>query len=307
MGIDVNAAQLLIRARRLGIPFERVATLGRQGLHLPPKRLAALFRAQSWPLDTDVERRLTGSDSPFADDFLTALGAREVVAIDASAYEGASIVHDMNCPIPASLQNAFDVVFDGGTLEHVFHFPQAIENCMRLVRPGGVFLAFTPTNNFCGHGFYQFSPELWYRVLCPENGFRIESVVAWEDVPGSRFFEIPNPETMHSRVEFLTEKETYLFVQARKLEDIPLLAQPAPQQSDYVAAWSGPQGGKAPAPFPPGSWQGRLRELYHGLGVLKSLRSTVFQRLMDRAYRTGQLRANVRSYFRPLLDLRVQG
>ena len=60
----------------------------------------------------------------------------------------------------------FDVVYDGGTLEHVFNFPVALRNAMELLRPGGrLFTIHTCANNLCGHGFYQFSRELFYRTL----------------------------------------------------------------------------------------------------------------------------------------------
>jgi 2-polyprenyl-3-methyl-5-hydroxy-6-metoxy-1,4-benzoquinol methylase len=56
-------------------------------------------------------------------------------------------------------------VFDGGTLEHIFDYPTAIKNCMKMVKPGGHLLLTTPANNWFGHGFYQFSPELFYSFV----------------------------------------------------------------------------------------------------------------------------------------------
>jgi hypothetical protein len=54
----------------------------------------------------------------FAEDILAPLGF-EVSSVDASDYEGATIVHDLNIPIPRELVEQFDIVWDGGTLEHV--------------------------------------------------------------------------------------------------------------------------------------------------------------------------------------------
>ena len=97
---------------------------------------------------------------------------KDTISIDASAYENATMVHDMNLPVGDELKQKFSVVIDGGTLEHVFNFPTAIRNCMEMLKVGGHFFAHTMANNFMGHGFYQFSPELFYRVFSPENGFR---------------------------------------------------------------------------------------------------------------------------------------
>ena len=60
----------------------------------------------------------------------------------------------MNEAIPDSLKGKFSCVLDGGTLEHVFNFPQAIKNAMEIVAIGGHFLGVVPANNFSGHGFY---------------------------------------------------------------------------------------------------------------------------------------------------------
>ena len=48
--------------------------------------------------------------------------------MDASAFEGANFVHDLNNPIPEELHCKYDAVVDGGTLEHVFNVPVAFAN-----------------------------------------------------------------------------------------------------------------------------------------------------------------------------------
>jgi len=42
----------------------------------------------------------------------------------------------MSQPIDTIHKNKYDLVFDGGTLEHVFNFPVAIKNCMEMVKVG---------------------------------------------------------------------------------------------------------------------------------------------------------------------------
>jgi hypothetical protein len=36
--------------------------------------------------------------------------------------------------------------------------------------------AVTPANNQMGHGFYQFSPELFFRVFSQENGYLLRAL-----------------------------------------------------------------------------------------------------------------------------------
>gem|GEM_PF-2240506 len=113
-----------------GVSLGRVLTLGRQTTLLNSRDYRALMAR-------------VGVDSvppmpTFADDVLLAMGGTEVVSMDFSAYEGATLLHDLNDPIGEELRESFDLVFEGGTLEHVFEFPVAIASCMRLLRQGAV-------------------------------------------------------------------------------------------------------------------------------------------------------------------------
>jgi hypothetical protein len=109
---------------------------------------------------------------------------------------------------------------------------------MELLKVGGTFVTSTPANNFMGHGFYQFSPELFFRLFCPENGFRLDRMLAFEyELVGARY-EVVDPKNLRRRVELMaTGARIELWVEARKVEaqpgDLPLF----PQQSDYTALW----------------------------------------------------------------------
>lgn len=120
-----------------------------------------------WPPpqgEDEFRKAVTGTTWRF-EPLARALGAGNVSSCDFSGYEKATLIHDLNVPIGPEWHERFDMVIDGGTLEHVFNFPVAIANCMNLVKTGGHLLLFSPSNNMCGHGFYQFSPELFFRVL----------------------------------------------------------------------------------------------------------------------------------------------
>lgn len=185
--------------------------------------------------DAEVGRILTEADG-FAEPLLQLLGAEHICSVDASSYEGASTVHNMNLPIPDSLRSAFSVVIDAGTLEHIFDFPTAIKNCMEMVQEGGHLLLMTPANNFMGHGFYQFSPELFFRVCSEENGYEIARAILCEVEPDAQWYEVVDPARARRRVELVNSRPAYLLIQARKVRNAPILAA-APQQSDYTVAW----------------------------------------------------------------------
>ena len=155
MGLDTKATQFLLAARGSGVSFERIATIGRHRLYVTPAWLRSRLRAVGIDLDTAATAKLFEDANGYAEPLLQALGAARIISLDASSYEGASRVADLNAEIAPDLENAFTTVLDSGSLEHVFDFRAAIANCMRMVAPGGHLLIVTPANNMAGHGFYQ--------------------------------------------------------------------------------------------------------------------------------------------------------
>jgi SAM-dependent methyltransferase len=239
MGLETNAAALLLKIRRDDVPFGRVLTLGHQHLHLEPAAYRRVLARLGQPLTEEVPE--------YADSLLEALGATTVEALDASTYEGATRLHDLNEPVPASWHEQFDLVFDGGTLEHVFNFPTALRNCMQMVKPGGRFVTVTMPNNWCGHGFYQFSPELFFRALGPENGFSVVEMY-FADVEGRYFYRVVDPAAVRGRVQLWTSDPVFLLVHARRDAVCDIFSR-VPQQSDYVSGWAADRSAPRPKRF----------------------------------------------------------
>ena len=236
MGLDTNGCRFLLQCRKQGVDFSTTSMIGRQGLHLSKQDLADMLGSFGHRVGEKEMDAIATANKGFADTLLRFLGAREVHSFDNSGYEGATHVHDMNREIPEDFKNRYSVVLDGGTLEHVFNFPVALKNCMEMVCVGGHYLSITPTNNFCGHGFYQFSPELFFSVFTAANGFEIVSVMAFEDRPNAPFHAVMSPMQIQRRVVITGSHPTYLAVMAKKTAISPIF-QTTPQQSDYVAKW----------------------------------------------------------------------
>jgi hypothetical protein len=132
------------------------------------------------------------------------------------------------------------VVVDSGSLEHIFHVPHALRSCVQMAAVGGHVLILTPANNFMGHGFYQFSPDLFYRVLAPAYGFRLERLLIHEAAPNAPWYRVADPAALGRRVQLLNSFHTTLLVQARKVAAVDNW--PGwPQQSDYAAQWAAHQ------------------------------------------------------------------
>jgi SAM-dependent methyltransferase len=230
---------MLLEARRRGTAFDRVLTFGRIELAVLPRQASDLLRAEGLSHENVAALAALPRSAQFAEPVFAALGAREVLSLDASAYQAASLVHDMNQPLPDSMKQGFDVVFDGGSIEHVFNFPVAIRNCMELLKPGGSLIIHTAANNCMGHGFYQFSPELFYRVFSPDNGFEVVRMVVHGSGPFGSWYDVADPAVIRSRVELISFMPTQLLLHVRRSRVVPIFAR-APQQSDYVTEWDRP-------------------------------------------------------------------
>ena len=257
MGLDANGTKfLLYAARRHGVDFARTATLGRQSLLASDEQLEENFRLAGVRATGDELARIGGVPGRYSEEFLQKLGASAVTSFDASAYEGASVVHDMNRPIGDEHKGKFACVLDGGTLEHVFNYPAALKNALEMVELGGHFLAITPTNNFLGHGFYQFSPELFFNVLDEPNGYELLDLIFFEDVPGAAWHKVANPRSVRGRVTLVNTRPAYLLVVAKRTA-VKEIFREFPTQSDYAAAWD-PSGGDANAAAGAPSLAGRI-------------------------------------------------
>jgi hypothetical protein len=266
MGLDSQGARFLLYAKSLNVDFSRTAVIGRQGLHLRPSDLRRILQRFAFPTAEETVRSIFLNSDGYAEEFLRYLGANETHSFDYSSYEGATHIHDMNQPIPGDLRGRYSMVLDGGSLEHVFNFPTALRNGMEMVRVGGHYLGITPTNNFTGHGFYQFSPELFFSAFTDANGYELISVIACEENPdpNAQWFAVRSPKQKNSRVGFVNSVPTYLFILAKRVSERAIFAS-IPQQSDYISTWKNPRwkdpsiGDESTAPDLLGSFRDFLR------------------------------------------------
>lgn len=182
MGISRGTAKILLN--ELGRKrFEgRILTLGRQDIYFTQN---ALYKIVSgFGFDLASQKSVTHSRKPdlaekgyISDDcFFKAIGFAECKSLDYSDYEGASYIFDLSSRgVPDHLIEAFDVIFDGGTIEHVFHIPNALENLYKMLRTGGRIIHISPSSNHIDHGFYMFSPTLFYDFY-KANKFQINAL-----------------------------------------------------------------------------------------------------------------------------------
>jgi 2-polyprenyl-3-methyl-5-hydroxy-6-metoxy-1,4-benzoquinol methylase len=169
MGISRSALELILRygvQRR----WEGVAlTLGRQSLGFSRDELVSSAQSIGYKLEVPA-----CENTMLDDEFLfRSLGFAKVDVLDVSRYEASNVVFDLNQrELPDALASAYDFVFDGGTIEHVFDVAQAMWNISKLAAIGGRIMHINPMANCVDHGFYSFSPT-FYLDFYAANQFQV--------------------------------------------------------------------------------------------------------------------------------------
>jgi len=231
MGISLNPFAFLVGIKE---PLGKTLVLGRQDNNLrhPEKIQLAKVVINHYSSKINLDKFI---HEKYADNLFKELGATELDFLDINDYEGGNVFHDLNKPLPESLYGKYDSVIDGGTLEHVYHVPNALNSIARLLNIGGRYIGMHPANNFLNHGFYQISPELMLN-FCFSFGFKINRLDLYIRTPGLPVI-FPLPTTINGdRTQYNTPNmRVDLFTEATKESD----AYPEfLYQYDYSHAWN---------------------------------------------------------------------
>jgi hypothetical protein len=195
---------------------DELLSLGRQDKSFSLKDLRNINSSiAGW---TEMKAAVT---DPTAETFLNLSGFKVSRAIDASGFEGADIVHGLNCAIPEHLQDVTSFFYDGGTLEHVFDVATSFKNAFDLLSFGGIALFALSANNLCGHRFYQFSPELFFRVL-GANGFDSIHMYLVTAIRPTKWLKCVDPSRAGRRYQFYGGEPLQLIAIARKAKRLQL-------------------------------------------------------------------------------------
>jgi SAM-dependent methyltransferase len=243
LGLNYHLAGAILATRSDGAAS--IATIGQLQHFMSAKDARELCRRHGLSTRASWIEREFGSYGP---EFFAAIGCADLTVMDASAYEGADLVHDLNEPVGKELYERFDVVVDGGSIEHIFRPDQVLANIMRMVRVGGSAIIWTPANNLCGHGFYQLSPEFFFSSLRESTGFRIDTARVVECrypsvslAPSRGVYEVRSPREIGDRVRVTSRHPLMLLVRATKLAHLDQPFARTPQQSDYEDQWEAGQ------------------------------------------------------------------
>lgn len=156
--------------------YGKLLVLGQPDVYFDFNHLKKMANTVNVKLDTSVELTLSHNDHFKNKGYLSgetlfkSMGFNSVDALDCSEFEGATIIHDLNSTeLPEHLLGEFDTIIDHGTLEHVFHIPNALENLFKLLKINGRLIHSSPSSNCVDHGFYMFSPTFFYDFYTTNN------------------------------------------------------------------------------------------------------------------------------------------
>ncbi len=220
MGIDLHAFNFLKFCTKNNVILGKTLTLGRQGNHL------------NWK---DPE---TGLVDEYCEPMLKKeFKASTVQSVDASDYENATFVQDLNksWECKGLVNQKFKTIIDAGTLEHVFNIPQALESIANACELGGQIIHIQCHSDYCGHGFWQFSAELFQMWYSKDNGFAdLEIFIAPYFQKDFWYKCLPTNGIQRAELSGRQIPMSYILVRAKKIH-VP--GQYSCYQSDYASLW----------------------------------------------------------------------
>lgn len=225
MGLPKAALRFLAREHRRRPFSDAVLTIGRQSVFATLEEARGILRTESLdpcplPPGFDPATNIpswagTWNERCISDiAFFKLLGVTDSKALDCSAYERADFVHDLNEPAPESLKSRFSLILDGGSLEHIFDVRTALKNIAFMLKPGGRVIHFVPSNNFLNHGFYQFSPTLFYDYYGANRFADLRGYLAEESryLEGWELYAVPPSASMQPHEIVSTQPLTVAFI-----------------------------------------------------------------------------------------------
>jgi SAM-dependent methyltransferase len=240
MGVDLPLFERLCDLSRRFRPEGRTLMLGRHRFDVPGRFRRGYDRAlRRNGLAEPAAAYL--QDDGYCETLMERLGFGRMEAMDFSGFEGAGVLHDLNQPVPAALEGQFDLIFDGGTLEHVFNVPVALTSVFQMLKPGGWFVSANGMNGWPMHGIYQFNPELVWTFWGRASGCRVHTCLGVPKDPTSTdaLWPFPDPAERGKRLRLrgkdFPSSRMYLYYEVERLETSALTARVL--QSDYETRW----------------------------------------------------------------------
>lgn len=231
MGISINIAVQLARISPHLKDARNGLMLGRQRMHFREEWVTRLIRKLGRQ-GISANREQLFQDDGYCETYLRTIGWPPMESLDFTDAEGAEHVHDLSAPLPEHLKGQFDLVYDGGTTEHVFDIAQAFRNCHAMLRPGGCFVSCVGGDGWFGHGFYQVGPDVPWRYWGATLGYDVLGCWTMPRIRNVDPMPIPDPTNTRRGAEQSFDAPQFLFYVVRS--NGPQSEYPPTIQSHYV-------------------------------------------------------------------------
>ena len=99
----------------------------------------------------------------------------EMTILDINKVRGDEIICDLNESVSEQLHDEFDIVLDGGAMEHCFNVGQVINNFVAMAKVDGYIVHQNPLVSM-NHGFFNFNPTFYYDYYT-DNGHALISPI----------------------------------------------------------------------------------------------------------------------------------
>ena len=110
---------------------------------------------------------------------------------------------------------------------------ECFKNISNLCKINGHIIHCLPANNNCGHGFWQFSPELFFSIYNKKNGFNETEIYLINLFDKENWFKIKK-QNLGERLELNSSEPLYLLIKTKKIGENRYQNI---NQSDYEQQW----------------------------------------------------------------------
>jgi len=204
MGFEVSSTNLLLYALKThpdSTKIRNILTLGRQNIMELPESQEFVYKKME-----------------YAENYLRfLLPGVHVDSIDFSGYQGSTYVGDLGEQLPThlneSMSKKYDLVIDFGTIEHIYNVPIALFNASTFLNKNGLIIHALVSNNWVNHGFYQFSPDLFYTLYSQKNGYCDTEVFLVNCNDDKNFYKV-NKTVGSKRATTESTSEAYVLVKS---------------------------------------------------------------------------------------------
>jgi SAM-dependent methyltransferase len=217
MGISINIAQQLALITPVVKDCRKGIMLGRQKMHFTPPGWTDRLIKKLARMGIPATPQDLFQEDGFCETYLRTIGWPKLESLDFSDIEGAEYVHDLSEPVGKALTGKFDLIYDGGTTEHVFDIAQAFRNVDAMLQEGGIFISCVGTDGWFGHGFYQVGPDIPWRYWHHSLGYEVLGCWTMSRKGTERPRKIPDPTGSNRGAEHRYEVPQFLFYVVRKL------------------------------------------------------------------------------------------